>query len=186
MTTTTTASTSTPVTSGSPSPCTSTTIESAVKLQPRLGLINGVSVIVGIIVGSGIFITPSSVLKEVGSVGGALVVWVSCGLLSTIGALCYAELGTSIPKSGGDFAYINEAFGALPAFLFLWVALFIIIPAGNAIAALTFATYVLKPFYNAIGCTDISENALRLVAAMSICELEKEIYSLPIDLVTNH
>ena len=154
----------------SASPCTSTTVDSPVKLKPRLGLINGIAIIVGIIVGSGIFITPSGVLKEVGSVGGAIVVWVSCGVLSTIGALCYAELGTSIPKSGGDFAYINEAFGPLPAFLFLWVALFIIIPAGNAIAALTFATYVLKPFYNAIGCKEISDNALRLVAAVSICK----------------
>lgn len=140
--------------------------DQGVKLQPKLSLLNGITIIVGIIVGSGIFITPTSVLSKAGTVGSALIVWITCGLLSTIGALCYAELGTSIPKSGGDYAYIFEAFGPLPAFLFLWVALFIIIPAGNAVAALTFATYVLQPLFD---CT-IPENALRLVAALAICK----------------
>ena len=70
-----------------------------------------------------------------------------------------------IPKSGGDYAYINEAFGPLPAFLYLWSSLLVIMPAGNAIIALTFANYILQPFYPE--CEPTYE-AVRLLAAVVI------------------
>ncbi|XP_015924444.1 large neutral amino acids transporter small subunit 2 isoform X3 [Parasteatoda tepidariorum] len=139
-----------------------------IELQKKLGLLNGIAIIVGIIVGSGIFVSPRGVLQDTGSIGLALIVWTLCGLLSTIGALCYAELGTAIPKSGGDYAYIFESFGPVPAFLFLWVALVIIVPAGNAITALTFANYILEPLFPA--CLP-PPFAVRLLAALVICLL---------------
>jgi len=139
-----------------------------VNLKKELGLFNGVAIILGVIIGSGIFLTPIGVLEEAGSIGLSLVVWVSCGILSTFGALCYAELGTCIAKSGGDYAYIKEAFGPFLAFLYLWVSVLIISPAGNAIGAITFADYVLKPFFS--NCSPPA-NAIRLVAMLVICKL---------------
>lgn len=136
-----------------------------VKMKKQLGLLEGVAIILGIIIGSGIFVSPKGVLKEAGSVGLSLVVWVLCGFLSMIGALCYAELGTSIPKSGADYAYIGEAFGSLPSFLFLWDAVFIFVPTTNAIMGLTVANYLAKPFFP--DC-DPPDAALRLVAALCI------------------
>lgn len=140
-----------------------------IKMKKELGLLEGVAIILGIIFGSGIFISPKGVIQEVHAVGTSILVWVACGFLSMIGALCYAELGTCVPKSGGDYIYINEAFGGLPSFLYLWDANLIFVPSTNAIMGLTFASYVLQPFYPS-EC-DIPKLALQLLAAFTICGL---------------
>lgn len=132
-----------------------------VRLERRLGPWNGVAVIIGVIVGSGIFVSPSEVLSDAGSIGASLIVWAVCGLLSLMGALCMAELGTSISDSGGDYSYIKLAYGPCVSFLYLWVTVLIILPASNALAALTFANYVIKPFY---GDCSPPDNAVRLFA----------------------
>jgi len=136
-----------------------------VRMKKELGLIDGVAIILGIIIGSGIFVSPKGVMQEVGSVGMSLVVWVVCGFLSMIGALCYAELGTSIPKSGSDYAYISEAFGPLPAFLYLWDATVVFVPTTNAIMSLTVANYLIQPFFPEC---DLPDNAKILLAAVFI------------------
>ncbi|CAJ0571956.1 unnamed protein product, partial [Mesorhabditis spiculigera] len=139
-----------------------------VKLERKINLFSGCAIIIGVIVGSGIFVSPKGVLLEAGSSGLSLTVWLVSGIFSMIGALCYAELGTSIPKSGGDYAYIHEAFGGLPSFLFLWMALVIINPTSIAIIALTFGNYSLKPFFPTC---DVPEEAVRLLAACVIAFL---------------
>lgn len=72
-----------------------------------------------------------------------------------------------IPKSGGDYAYINEAFGPLPAFLYLWVALLILVPTGNAVTARTFAQYILQPLWPNCVAPSI---AVKLIAALITCK----------------
>ena len=74
-----------------------------VSLKRDVGLIGGIAVIVGTMIGSGIFASPKNVLEMSGSVGMALVVWGLCGFLAVSGALAYAELGTMIPASGGEY-----------------------------------------------------------------------------------
>lgn len=136
-------------------------IHDKVQLKRTLNIWNGISIIIGVIIGSGIFVSPQGVLLESGSLGASLCIWVLCGLLSLLGALCFAELGTSVESSGGEYTYIRLAYGPLASFLYLWVTVTIIMPCGNAITALTFANYVLQPFY--IDCLP-PQNAIRLLA----------------------
>ncbi|VDI07870.1 solute carrier family 7 (L-type amino acid transporter), member 5 [Mytilus galloprovincialis] len=136
-----------------------------VELKRTITLFNGVAIIVGSIVGSGIFVSPKGVLAEAGSFGAALVIWIMCGFLSLIGALCYAELGTTITRSGGDYAYILDAFGPCLAFLQLWVNLIIIRPTAQAVVSLTFAYYVLQPGFETC---DPPKIAVRFLAAICI------------------
>ncbi|KAI6203621.1 Aat-2 [Aphelenchoides besseyi] len=105
------------------------------------------------------------VLMHTGSAPYSLAIWLACGLFSLCGALCYAELGTTIPKSGGDYAYIYEAFGKVPAFLFLWISLIIVNPTSIAVMALTFSSYILQPFYD--GC-EPSDFVTRILASSVI------------------
>uniref|UniRef100_A0A8C9EJ85 Solute carrier family 7 member 10 n=1 Tax=Pavo cristatus TaxID=9049 RepID=A0A8C9EJ85_PAVCR len=101
----------------------------------------------GNIIGSGIFISPKGVLEHTGSVGLALIIWVLGGGVAALGSLCYAELGVTIPKSGGDYSYVTEIFGGLAGFLLLWSAVLIMYPTSLAVISLTFSNYVLQPVF---------------------------------------
>ncbi|KAK9975752.1 hypothetical protein ABG768_020987 [Culter alburnus] len=121
--------------------------DDAVHLRRRIGLLPSISFIIGTVVGSGIFVAPKGVLMNSGSVGLSLLVWALCGVLSTFGALCYAELGTSFTKSGGHYTYLLETLGPLPAFLRLWTEFIFIRPAVASYVSLAFGRYVVEPFF---------------------------------------
>ncbi|KAM4743556.1 b(0,+)-type amino acid transporter 1 [Anableps anableps] len=121
--------------------------EKATILQKDIGLLSGISLIVGTMIGSGIFISPKSVLLYSGAVGPCLLIWTACGVLATMGALCYAELGTMITKSGAEYSYLMEAFGSLVAYLYSWTSVIVLKPSSFAIITLSFAEYTSAPFY---------------------------------------
>uniref|UniRef100_A0A8C5H8P1 Asc-type amino acid transporter 1-like n=1 Tax=Gouania willdenowi TaxID=441366 RepID=A0A8C5H8P1_GOUWI len=118
-----------------------------VTLKKEIGLLSACAIIIGNIIGSGIFISPKGVLEHAGSVGLSLIVWVCGGGICTLGSMCYAELGVTIPKSGGDYSYVTEIFGGLVGFLLLWSAVLIMYPTTLAVIALTFSNYVLQPAF---------------------------------------
>uniref|UniRef100_A0A8B9M4J3 b(0,+)-type amino acid transporter 1 n=1 Tax=Accipiter nisus TaxID=211598 RepID=A0A8B9M4J3_9AVES len=121
------------------------------RLKQEVGLISGVSLIAGTMIGSGIFMSPEWVLHRMGNPASSLLIWAACGLLATFGALSYAELGTIIKESGGEYIYILRIFGSFPAFLFAYTSVILVRPAGLAAVCLSFAEYAVAPFYP--GCS---------------------------------
>ncbi|TNN14685.1 Large neutral amino acids transporter small subunit 2 [Schistosoma japonicum] len=127
---------------------TDSNVNDKIAMKRQLGLWSGVSITVGSIIGSGVFVTPKGVLENSEqSPGISIIIWILSGIISLLGSLCYAELGTTITDSGGDYVYIKKAFGNLPAFLQLWVNLIVIRPTTIAITAFGFAYYILYPIY---------------------------------------
>src|SRR2546422_7653916 len=97
-----------------------------------LGLKDLILIVIGTVIGSGIFLVPGAVLRQSGGrVGPALLVWVLGGIFSLLGALSYGELGAMNPRPGGLYVYLRDAFGPLVAFLFGWTQ-FLVIASGSA------------------------------------------------------
>jgi len=112
-------------------------------LQRTLGLKDLVLLIVGTVIGSGIFIVPGAVLRQTsGSVILAMSVWLAGGILSLLGALTYGELSAASPKAGGLYIFIRDSFGSLPAFLYGWTLFFVISSGSAATLAVAFSSYL--------------------------------------------
>ncbi len=112
--------------------------------RPQLTLFDSTCIIVGIIIGSGIYETSSTVAGCMGSGGWTLAVWLTGGLLVLCGALCYAELASAWPRAGGDYVYLTRAYGRGTGFLFGWAQLLIVRPADIALLAFVFARYAMS------------------------------------------
>lgn len=117
-------------------------IEPANAYARRLNTWDAAMIVIGGVIGAGIFLTPATVARNTSSGIEVLVLWAIGGLLTLAGVLCYAELGARRPQAGGIYVYLREAFGLLPAFLFGWTMALINYPGSVAAVATMFASYL--------------------------------------------
>jgi amino acid transporter len=112
--------------------------------KPALTVFDAVMITVGIVIGAGIFKTPSMVAGVTGSVDWMLIAWVLGGVLSLIGALCYAELASAFPNAGGDYHFITRAYGKDVSFFFAWARVMVITTGSIALLAFVFGDYMSR------------------------------------------
>ena len=137
--------------------------------QKTLSLIDGVALIIGVVVGTGIFKTPSLVAANTGTDGAFFFAWILGGVISLIGALCYAELATTYPHTGGDYHYLTRGFGQNVAFLFGWARMTVIQPGSIALLAFVFGDYfsqLLPSAFSASFCAFMAVIALTVTNVM--------------------
>jgi amino acid transporter len=127
-------------------------------IRPRLGLWDAVSIIVGIVVGTSIFRATAMIFDSAGSPAAAMLLWIVGGLLAWCGAVCYAELATAYPRDGGDYEYLNRAFGSWCGFLFAWAQITTVISGNIGIMAYVFADYAGQAW------PELKQHALALTA----------------------
>ena len=114
---------------------------SSVSPTPALSTFDAIALVVGIVIGAGIFVTPALVAANTGSATQLMFAWAIGGLIALAGALCYAELATTYPHSGGDYHYLARAFGKPLAFLFGWARITVIPTGSIALLAFAFGDY---------------------------------------------
>ena len=120
-------------------------------LPQTITLMPAVAIIIGTIIGTGIFKSPHTIVKEVNSVGMTLVVWVLCGILSQFAALCYLELGLMLKKSGGEYTYLQHTFGNRISYVLAVLYSLVTRPVGSALVAITFADYITADYFTDSG-----------------------------------
>jgi basic amino acid/polyamine antiporter, APA family len=110
-------------------------------LSRRLGMLDATAIVIGIVIGSGIFVLPNLIARNLPSRSAILAVWIVSGVLSFFGALAYAELGAMMPATGGQYVYLREAYGPLCAFVCAWTFMLAVLSGGSAWLAVTFSIY---------------------------------------------
>ena len=119
-----------------------TSQKAEVRTLPReIGILGSTAIVVGTIIGSGIFLVPHNVATQVGSVFSLYLVWIVGGALALAGALSLAELGAAMPEAGGIYVYLRESYGKLVAFLYGWGSLLVIDAGSAATLGVAFGIY---------------------------------------------
>jgi basic amino acid/polyamine antiporter, APA family len=137
---------------------------SARDLPRRLTLVDGAGLLVGTVIGSGIFVVPSLIAQRVPEPGLVVAIWLCSGLLVLCGALTLAELGTMLPESGGLYVYMREAYGPFWAFLYGWTIMLVAIPAS--VAALTSAFLLYLEYF--VPMTLVAEKAIGITLLLGL------------------
>ncbi|UCG88922.1 MAG: amino acid permease [Gemmatimonadota bacterium] len=136
----------------------------------RLGPFDGTMLVMGGIIGAGIFLNPAIVAHRVGTGPLTIVVWVIGGVIALAGAFCFAELGALRPRAGGGYVYLRDALGSLPAFLYGWTLLLVISTGAIAAVAVTFARYAAALLGLDSGAvTPLAITAILLLSAINYC-----------------
>ncbi|MEW6302202.1 MAG: amino acid permease [Verrucomicrobiota bacterium] len=136
----------------------------------HLSVWDAVSIIIGIVIGSGIYETAPFILSQLPGPGAALAVWAVCGVLSLIGALCYSELASAYPRTGGDYVYLTRAYGPWAGFLFGWAQLAVIMTGSIGMMAFVFADYGVKLFnLQPADAAPLAIAAVIVVSGLNIC-----------------
>ncbi|HEY7304014.1 MAG TPA: amino acid permease [Bryobacteraceae bacterium] len=111
------------------------------ELPRKLGMLDATVMIIGIVIGAGIFVLPNLIARDLPSAPAVLSLWIVSGILSVIGALAYAELGAMMPVTGGLYVYLREAYGPLCAFVSGWTFMLAVMSGGIAFLAVMFSLY---------------------------------------------
>jgi APA family basic amino acid/polyamine antiporter len=135
------------------------------QLARKLGLFDAILIVIGIVIGSGIFLLPNLIARNLPSGPAILAIWIVAGLLSLFGAFAYAELGAMMPATGGQYVFLREAFGPACAFLCGWVFLIAEIPGGIAFLSTGFSIYLAQFFPLSPAMRMLA--SLALIAALS-------------------
>lgn len=151
---------------GSKTGTTATRPESAAPCR-ELSLFDSVCIIGGVIIGAGIYESTPLVAQNVSSAGVLVLAWLLGGLLSLIGALCYAELATAYPREGGDYVYLTEALGRRCGFLFAWAQLWVVRPGSIGAMAYVFARYANQLFPLGDGPSALVVYAVAAIAVLT-------------------
>ncbi|MBD2561306.1 MULTISPECIES: APC family permease [Nostoc] len=151
-----------------------TTTDQVAVPKPSLTLPDAVALIVGIVIGAGIFQTPALVANQAGSDFAVLLFWLIGGVVSLVGALCYAELATVYPDVGGAYYYLKRAFGRRVAFLFAWARMTVIQTGSIALLAFVFGDYVSQIWRLGTFSSSIyAAIAIALLTALNIIGLQQ-------------
>jgi APA family basic amino acid/polyamine antiporter len=151
------------------------------ELKRQLGLGTATSVVIANMIGAGIFTTTGLLLGELKSSGLVLVAWFLGGLIALAGALSYAELATMMPRAGGEYAYLREIYGPLPAFLTGWTSFFVGFAAPIAASAMGAAAYV-APWFGASAPADGSSSTMEKNIAVALVLIFSWVHALGVRL----